>query len=278
VAAIQKLIACDLDGTLLDSHSLITEETIAGLRTALVPGVEFTICSGRTQFSVMRFVEQLGIIHVPVITEAGAVIQDPFDWHVIAEWNLAGSVVGGVLDLLQRGPYDFNFFLLKDSNFVLYKNAAAPFFLEHTPYRELNSRFEDISLWQTHDVDGYRKIAIRCRPEETDALEHDLKHALEAVATVMKSDVNCIDIMGAGVNKGSAVTTLSSMLGVEMKDVMVLGDNETDASMFKVASVSVAMANGDPEVIRAARYVAPSNDEHGVLVAVQRFVSGEYHA
>jgi hydroxymethylpyrimidine pyrophosphatase-like HAD family hydrolase len=94
----------------------------------------------------------------------------------------------------------------------------------------------------------------------------------------MKSDVNCIDVMGAGVNKGSAVVTLSSMLGVEMKDVMVLGDNETDASMFKVAGVSVAMANGDPQVIRMARYVAPSNDENGVVAAVQRFVSGEYHA
>lgn len=278
VAAIQKLIACDLDGTLLDSHSLITEETIAGLRTALVPGVEFTICSGREQFSIMRFVEQLGVIHVPIIAETGAVIQDPLDWHVIAEWNLAGSVVRGVLDLLKRGPYDFNFFLSKGSDFVLYKNAAAPFFLENTPYGKLSLRFEDIGVWQTHDVEGYRKIAIRCRPEETDALKHDLEQTLGASATVMKSDMNCIDVMGAGVNKGSGVLTLSSMLGVEMKNVMVLGDNETDASMFKVAGVSVAMANGDPEVIRMARYVAPSNDEHGVVTAVQRFVSGEYHA
>jgi len=63
-----------------------------------------------------------------------------------------------------------------------------------------------------------------------------------------------------------------------MKNIMVLGDNESDASMFKVAGVSVAMANGDPQVIRMARYVASSNDERGVVAAVQRFVSGEYHA
>ena len=48
--------------------------------------------------------------------------------------------------------------------------------------------------------------------------------------------------------------------------------------MFKVAGVSVAMANGDPEVISMARYVVPSNDERGVVAVVQRFVSGEYHA
>jgi hydroxymethylpyrimidine pyrophosphatase-like HAD family hydrolase len=48
--------------------------------------------------------------------------------------------------------------------------------------------------------------------------------------------------------------------------------------MFKVAGVSVAMANGDAQVIRMARYVAPSNDENGVVAAVQRFVSNEYHA
>ena len=276
--AIQKLIACDLDGTLLDSHSLITEETIAGLKTALAPGVEFTICSGREQFWVMQFVERLGIVHVPIISETGALLQDPFDGHVIAEWNLAGSVVGEVLDFLQRGPYDFNFFLLKGKDVALYKNAGAPFFLQKMPYAELNSHFEDIALWHSHRVEGYRKIAIRCHAEETNALEHDLEQVLGLTATVMKSDANCIDIMGAGVDKGSAVSTLSSMLGVEMKNVMVIGDNETDACMFKVAGVSVAMANGDPEVIRMARYVVPSNDERGVVAAVQRFVSGEYHA
>lgn len=278
VAAIQKLIACDLDGTLLDSCSLITEETVAELRTALVPGVEFTICTGREQFSIMPFVEQLGIIHVPIISETGAVIQDPFDGHIIAEWNLAGSIIGEVLDLLQRSPYDFNFFLLKGEDIVLYKNAAAPFFLQKMPYAELNSRFEDIRTWKTHDMEGYRKLAIRCRLEETDALELDLVHALGVNATVVKADANCIDIMGAGVDKGSAVSTLSSMLGLEMKNIMVLGDNESDVSMFKVAGVSVAMANGDPQAIRLARYVTPSNNERGVVAAVQRFLSGEYHA
>jgi Cof subfamily protein (haloacid dehalogenase superfamily) len=282
VAAIQSLIACDLDGTLLDSQSRITEETIAGLRTALVPGVEFTICSGRAQSSVLRFVEQLGIVHVPVITESGAVIQDPFDWCVIAEWDVASSVVAGVLDFLQHSSYDFNFFLRRGGELVLYKNATAPFFLENTlnPGAALRG-FRDIGAWQTRDIESYqsyRKIAIRCRLEETDALEQDLEQALGLAARVMKSDANCIDITGAGVDKGSAVSTLSSMLGVEIKNVMVLGDNETDASMFKVAGVSVAMANGDPQVIRMARYVAPSNNERGVVTAVQRFVSGEYHA
>ena len=71
---------------------------------------------------------------------------------------------------------------------------------------------------------------------------------------------------------------LADMLGVDMENVMAVGDNETDASMFGVAGVSVAMANGDPEAVRMARYVAPSNDDDGVVAAVQRFVSGEYHA
>ncbi len=278
VGAIQKLIACDLDGTLLDSHSQITEETIAGLRSALVPGMEFTICSGREQSSIMRFVEQLGIVRVPIISETGAAIQDPFDGHIIAEWNLAGSVIAETLDFLKGNAYSFNFFLLKGENAVLYRNADAPFFLQNTPYAELSPRFEDIKTWKHHRIEGYRKLAIRCRLEETDPLRSDLQHVLGDAATVVKADANCIDVMGAGVSKGSAVLTLSSMLGAETRNVMVLGDNESDASMFRVAGVSVAMANADPQVISAARYVAPSNDEGGVLDAVRRFVSGEYHA
>jgi len=58
------------------------------------------------------------------------------------------------------------------------------------------------------------------------------------------------------------------MLGVEMKNVMVLGNSETDASMFEVTGVSAAMANDDPQVIRMARHMAPSNNEHGVVTAV----------
>ena len=105
-------------------------------------------------------------------------------------------MVGGVLDLLRRGPYDFNFFLLKGKDVVLYKNAAAPLFLENTPYAKLNSRFEDIGARKTHDTEGYRKLAIRCHLEETDALELDLEHVVGVTATVVKADVNCIDAMG----------------------------------------------------------------------------------
>ena len=278
MAKVQRLIACDLDGTLLNSRSAITGETVQQLRAALPPGTEFTICTGREQYSVAQYVEQLALIHVPVITETGAVIQDPGDWRVLVERDLAGSVVRQVLDHLAAGKHDFNFFLSRGKEFLVYKNEAAPFFLQDTLYSELNSQFQDIGTWHSHDVGGFRKIAIRCRKDETDALEHELAELLDGTATIMKSDVNCLDIMGEGVSKGSAVVLLADMLGVTLQDVMAVGDNETDASMFGVAGVSVAMANGDPEVVQMARYVAPSNDDGGVVTAVQRFASGEYHA
>lgn len=278
MTTVHRLIACDLDGTLLNSRSAITGDTIQRLRAALPPGTEFTICTGREQYSVAQYVNQLALIHVPVITETGAVIQDPGDWRVLVERDLGGSVVRQVLDHLAAGKHDFNFFLSRGKEFLVYKNETAPFFLQDTLYSELNSQFQDIGAWHSHDVDGFRKIAIRCRRDETDALERELEALLRGTATIMKSDVNCLDIMGEGVSKGSAVVLLADMLGVDMKNVMAVGDNETDASMFGVAGVSVAMANGDPETVRMARYVAPSNDEGGVVAAVQRFVSGEYHA
>jgi Cof subfamily protein (haloacid dehalogenase superfamily) len=278
VAKIQKLIACDLDGTLLDSHSLIPQRAVDGIRAALGPEVEFTFCSGRGEGSMKPFVEQLGIIHVPMITETGAAIQDPRDWHVIAEWDLSYRAVETVLNTLEHSHYDFNFFLSSGLDFVVLKNSAAPFFMEGTVFGELNSLFRDVRTWHDLALEGYRKIAIRCHAEEMDALEWDLEHVLGRTANVLRSDVNCLDVMGAGVTKGTALVTLAHMLGVDMKNVMAIGDNETDASMFDTVGVPVTTANGDQSVKKLAHYIVPSNDECGVVTAVERFVTGEYHA
>ncbi len=275
---IEKLIACDLDGTLLDSHSLIPQKAVDGIRAALRPGVEFTLCSGRGEESMKPFVEQLGVVHVPMITETGAVIQDPLDWHIIAEWDLFHRVVATVLETLEHSSYDFNFFLSRGRDGVFFKNAAAPFFLQGTVFGELSSLFRDIHTWHDLAFDGYRKIAIRCRLEETDALKCDLERALGKTATVQKSESNCIDVMGAGVTKGSGLMTLAHMLDVDMRNVMAIGDNETDASMFGLVGVPVTTANGDPSVRELAHYVVPSNNECGVVTAVERFVTGVYHA
>lgn len=275
---IEKLIACDLDGTLLDSHSLIPPRAADGIRAALRPGVEFTFSSGRGEESMKPFVAQMGIIHVPMITETGALLQDPVDWHIIAEWPLSAKVVAHVLELLEQGPYDFNFYLSHSGELVVFKNAAAPFFLAGTPYGIYDPLFREIHTWHGQVFDGFRKIAIRCHLEETEALKNLLEQGLGATATVKKSAANCIDVMGTGVTKGSALVTLAHMLQVDMKNVMAIGDNETDASMFSVAGVPVTTANGDASAVQLARYVVPSNDECGVVTAVERFVTGEYHA
>ena len=84
-----------------------------------------------------------------------------------------------------------------------------------------------------------------------------------------------MDVMSAGVNKGSALKQLSELLGIDRSNVMAFGDYFNDAEMLRFAGWSFAMENGHPDVKRIARYLARSNNENGVLRAVRKYAFGE---
>jgi hydroxymethylpyrimidine pyrophosphatase-like HAD family hydrolase len=85
-------------------------------------------------------------------------------------------------------------------------------------------------------------------------------------------DPDLIQVMRAGVDKSAALKVVADHYGIEMKDVLAIGDNHNDMEMIRAAGVGVAMAGSPETVIEAARWVAPTNDDDGVLAAIRKFV------
>jgi Cof subfamily protein (haloacid dehalogenase superfamily) len=266
----------DLDGTLLDGESLISRECAERIRSAMVPGLVCTIASGRDMQRIVPFLGQLGWASVPVIAEQGAVVATPGDSRILMEKRISRDVVLGTLEAVRRASIPINVILYGRSEPQVFRNAGAPSFVDGWDSGWYAARLRDIPEPGDIATATVRKITLKCLPEDTDAVRQLLASSLGKQATVVRADVDFVNVMDPGVNKGSALVWLIRYLDVDPARVMTVGDCEADQSMFIQTGVSVAVSNADEETRSRARFIAPSNVEQGAAVALERFVAGDY--
>jgi len=273
---IQKLAVFDLDRTLLDDRSLISGETAARLRAVSVPGLACTVASGRDLERIASYIEQLAWLSVPVIAEQGAVVVDPQNGHILMERAISPEVLLGSVEAVRSTDIPVNMILYGRGDLQAFRNVGALSFVDEWAPSWYTSHLRCVPVASEIATDGVRKISIICLPENTDAVRDLIVESLGPRANVLKADRNFINIMDAGVSKGSALRWLIDYLGLESSHVMAVGDCEADRSMFAAALVSVAVANADEETRSLARFVVPSNNEQGAAVALERFAAGEF--
>lgn len=273
---IHKLAVFDLDRTLLDDQSFISEETAARLRGVSAPGLVCTIASGRDLERIAPYVQQLEWLSVPVIAEQGAVVVDPQNGHILMERAISPEVLLESVETVRSMDIPVNMILYGQDDPQVFRNAGAPSFVDGWWSSWHASHLRYVPATSEIATDGVRKISIKCLPENTDAVRHLVVESLGPRANVVKADMNFVNIMDAGVSKGAALRWLINYLGLESSHVMAVGDCEADRSMFAAALVSVAVANADEETRSLARFVVPSNNEQGAAVALERFAAGEF--
>lgn len=276
-----RLIACDLDETLLDSSSQITQSTRAILSSALADGTTaLTISTGRQLMSLHDYIRQLDITAVPIIAETGAVLFDPVSYDAVREWLLPKPAIQAVMRLMEERDWGCTVYFVRgerietllrpedtitaDREFATLQEVATPFPLQEWP--------------RVMEMDRWRKICILGPAPRMRELDGTMRARLGDLAQVERPSEECMDILAAGVNKGSALAALMELLDIPTEQVMAIGDSPADVSMLDVAGVPVAVRNACPEVKERARFIAPSNDEDGAALAVAEFVCGRYHA
>jgi len=265
--AYRRLAVFDLDRTLLDDHAEISDDAAKRLKAVRHPDLACTIASGRDMQRIVPFLKRLEWLSVPVIAEQGAVVADPADGRLLLEEMVSREVILGSLDVVRSCGLAVKL--------ILYgRGEPQAFHTPGAPRRDDGMR----EFTDEHDVDtqGVRKITLICAPEDAGNLQQVLERTLGSAATVVRADVNYLNVMDAGVSKGSALAWLMSYLGIVRRNVMAVGDCEADRSMFAQAGVSVAVANADEGTRSLARFVVPANTEQGAAVALERFARDDF--
>lgn len=258
-----KLIACDMDGTLLDSQKRLPGDLFPVLAQLRERGTDFAVASGRQYGALRRDFEAL-VPHILFICENGALIMrndrrvfiDPLEARFLPRIIETARTLKCVYPVVCRAEW------------ALVERTASPAFIAETQRYYPNVRVVD-DLMACCDADDVCKVAFY---DEGDAQTHELpvlERALADELAVILSGEHWVDVMKPGVNKGRAMRALQEMLGISPQECMAFGDYLNDIELLEAVSESYAMANAHPDLMRAARHTAPSNDENGVMRVIR---------
>ncbi len=271
-----RLVAMDLDGTLLDSRHSVPELNRLALERAQEQGVKLALVTGRRLPSVRRYVSHLSqdLLMVP---NGGALIRRGLDGPILRKliplevsrkvFALARAI--GAVPVVHVGP-DGDGGLLMDSqaplttSLRLYIDKATP-----PPHR-----VPDLAAALRRDLLHIMFAGpIQEMRETARVIKEKLGSQLNLARTEYeKSDLGILDVLAPGASKAEALRFIAESEGIPRDETMAIGDNWNDLGMLEAAGLGVVMANAVPELRASGFAITASNDECGVAQALERYV------
>lgn len=269
-----KLIALDLDGTTINSDKIISERNRAALQKAADMGVNVVIATGRPFCALPKDVFEMESVRY-VLTSNGASITDIRENKTFYENCLSPLATEKSVELLKKHDYIIECFVKG----VAYIDGPFYRMVEETgeSYRDvdyiLNTRkpVDDIYQFMLDNKGHLENINVNFEDiSEKPAMKEKMLQIPEA--TITSSFPHNLEIGGATTSKAEALTQMGKLLGIDRSEMMAVGDSPNDMAMLMACGLPVAVGNALDEVKAIAKYVAPTNDEDGVAVAVEKFV------
>lgn len=277
-----KLIAIDIDGTLLTPRGQITSRTRAAIRAAQRAGVIVTLATARRYGGALAVAEALGM-ELPLIVYDGTLIVSHPTRTILASQTMEAEVARQTIEIFRRydiqpvvhpcedercvkeevwtGPAEFD-----NPGLLLYLGAAAER-VKRMPYAVMLARATQ-ALRVVAFAD--KETLERALPEVT-GLDCGWNFAPQGSYGSAE-----LAILPAGCSKASGVVALAERYGIALEEVMALGDSYNDIEMLRVAGLGIAMGQAPKQVQAAAKAVTASNTEEGVALAIERYVLSAY--
>lgn len=260
-----RLIALDMDGTLLNPAGKLTSRTIEALRQARARGVVVTLSSGRMPCALRPFVQQLQI-DAPLICYNGALVADSQSEKAISALPLSVSLGREIAACCEERQLHIQAY--RGDAFVCAEHGR--FAQDYLDFLKGSGRLEvtNAPLSQSLDFETPKMLAIDT-PERIVALLPEIQARFAGRVRVATSQPRFIEFVSPQAGKAAALNQLSQAMGLRRDEVAAFGDGLNDLDMIEWAGTGVAMANGAREVFEKADCVAPSNAEDGVAQMVE---------
>lgn len=279
-----KLIAMDIDGTLLNGQGRISDRTKQAINALRRQGVEFTLCTGRNLPLARPFAESISIT-LPMVTCNGAEIRR-LNGEILERRPLPFVLTQQVFAILQK--YDALFDMYSNDRIVI---NSRPVHLSRllTYYRhirrmdgefeallrqEINEPFmfeaQNIGEWLAGEKAAVEKyFVMEHRQDRLNAMFEELRELQEIIVTT--SHLTTLEINHFSADKGKALARIAEECGYSPQEVAAVGDGMNDVSMFRYAGVSVAMGNASDAVKQQAAFVTGPNTEDGLAEVLERW-------
>lgn len=269
-----RLLAIDIDGTLVDLSDEITHHTRAALSRAGQAGIDIVLATGRRYARALPIVQSLGI-DLPLVTASGALIKHPANHQTLFRADLSRATLLKVLAIVEQSGYEA--LLYTDSYGEGFDFYCARLDVESPELLEFYDRNAGCArLWPEltsnppDDIFGGFVMGTR---EQMLELEAKLQQAVpgQLYTHVLRSPKYTgfmCEIAPSGVTKWSGILQLAGSWGIRAEEICAVGDDVNDIPMIQGAGLGIAMGNALPEVKAAADRIAPRHDEDGLVTVV----------
>lgn len=262
-----KLIAIDLDGTLVRSDQSISQRTIDTLIRVQETGVKLAIASGRPTYGTAHVADALRL------QDFGGYVMS-YNGGEIYDWRTKNRLHAQTLDK-KIIPYLYAYAQMHGLPIMTYIGKEVVSEDNSNRYIHYSSMRNRMSIKK---VENFTKVVqeadvVKCiivgDPDTLPPLEAELQSTLKSRAGAFRSEPFFLEIVPKGIDKGKGLSILLNKLGLCREDLLAFGDGYNDIPMLQFAGTSVAMGNAAEEIKNAADRVARSNDDDGVAIYLE---------
>lgn len=269
-----KLIAMDMDGTLLRDDKTISNITKANIKKALDLGVKIVLTSGRPIQGIKNYLDELQLIGEDdyVIGLNGAIICRCSDYSVVSSNAvLTGKDLKYIYDKVKH----FNAYFHAFTNVEDLVKVKSKFSDDDEKRLNLKVRTVDFPNG-INDEDEILKVVLEEHKEVLDEITPKIPKELLEKYSVFRSIDFMIEFMNKNCNKATGIEKLSQYLGIHREEIITIGDSTNDIEMIQYAGLGVAMENAKDEIKNIADFVTKSNEDNGVAYVIEKFILNEY--
>lgn len=267
-----KLVALDMDGTLLNDDKEISEENVKTIKELKNRGIEFVIVTGRPDIMVKKYLEILDLKN-PVLGANGATMRNIFTGEVYSVKEIEKETVLDLYNFFtKRGLYP-RFCCLEG----VYTFNPEEFTEGVNPFASMSKRLAlhtDFRIIQNVEtiMNNEVKVVNVMFPNMDEKVLLSIRNEVGNISgvDVLRGSQITLDIIKKNVSKGEALLEYANKLGIKSHEIVAIGDGENDISMLSVVGFSVTLENGDERLKKMAHMITESNENSGVSKALKK--------
>ncbi|WP_311516176.1 Cof-type HAD-IIB family hydrolase [uncultured Anaerococcus sp.] len=262
-----KLLASDIDETLVDAQKNVPQRNIDAIKKAKDMGVIVTLASGRGTYELFDIPDQAGVVDEDrfVISCNGAIIMNIFTKEIVYSQSLKYDYANAILDYAYKNEQTCYIYTL-DNKYGIN--------LDRDSYAE-----NQITVLADNNIDFLKDaIILKAIIKNKDmnylqGLEIDIASLTNYDVEVAYSSDMFMEVNAKGVNKAVALKKVCDHYGIDLADTLAIGDNYNDVAMLEACGTSVAVANARLQVKDSADYVTKATNEEGAVAeAIEKFI------
>ncbi len=258
-----RLLALDLDGSLLEPDLSVLPQTANSIARLMRSGVIVTLATGRAFPSAKKYADMLGI-DCPLICYNGAVIKNTAG-QILYESFLPPQLVRAVAAACEAHRWYLQ--LYSDDRIAVERVTAHT---ENDPDYQ-NMPTVEVGPLSEAKLGPTPKMLTRCAPGESERRAEALRRISGGGLYITDSSPGTVEMMSREAGKAAALARLCGSLCIDLTRTVVCGDGGNDLDMIKAAGLGCATANAAPEVKESADYVCTGNNGHGVFEVINKF-------